>query len=120
MNLFETMGFGFAQGNLYERMPMVRTGVQFGKHDFKFQPEFAIALPSFGELAHQRTRFGGRVGLEGNQPEFQSRFVFQFPLSRMPGVAPAQLIFSYDHNLAAEGRRRRFVSEGRLAAPHGP
>ncbi|HKP14098.1 MAG TPA: hypothetical protein VJZ91_18395, partial [Blastocatellia bacterium] len=34
MDLFETTGFGFAQGNLYERMPMFRTGVQFGKGDF--------------------------------------------------------------------------------------
>ena len=49
MDLFETTGFGFAQGNLYERMPMFRTGIQFGKGDFKFQPEFAIALASFGE-----------------------------------------------------------------------
>ena len=85
MDLFETTGFGFAQGNLYERMPMFRTGVQFGKGDFKFQPEFAIALPSFGEPnldADERTRFGSRVGPESNQPEIQSRLVFQYPLSR--------------------------------------
>ncbi len=105
MDIFETTGFGFAQGNLYERMPMFRTGVQFGKGDFKFQPEFAIALPSFGEpglSADQRTRFGGRAGPEGNQPEFQSRLVFQYPLSRARGVVPAQFIFSYDHARRAE------------------
>src|SRR5207248_2721864 len=100
MDLFETTGFGFAQGNLYERMPMFRTGVQFGQHDFKIQPEFAIALPSFGEPnldADQRTRFGGRVGPESGMPELQGRIVFQFPLSRAPGVLPAQIIFSGDH-----------------------
>ncbi len=105
MDIFETTGFGFAQGNLYERMPMFRTGVQFGKGDFKFQPEFAIALPSFGEpglSVDQRTRFGGRAGPEGNRPEFQTRLVFQYPLSRAPGVAPAQFIFSYDNARRAE------------------
>src|SRR5205823_681738 len=81
MDLFETTGFGFAQGNLYERMPMFRTGVQFGQHDFKIQPEFAIALSSFGEPGlddDQRTRFGGRVGAESGRPELQARAVFQF------------------------------------------
>ncbi len=105
MDLFETTGFGFAQGNLYERMPMFRTGVQLGKGDFKVQPEVAIALSGFGEPnldVDQRLRFGGRVGPEGGQPELQSRLVFQFPVSRAPGVVPAQIIFSYDHARRAE------------------
>jgi hypothetical protein len=100
MDLFETTGFGFAQGNLYERMPMFRTGVQFGQHDFKFQPEFALALSSFGEPgldADQRTRFGGRVGPESGRPEIQARAVVQFPFSKASGVAPAQIIFSVDN-----------------------
>jgi hypothetical protein len=100
MDLFETTGFGFAQGNLYERMPMFRTGVQFGKGDFKFQPEFAIALSSFGEPGlddDQRTRFGGRVGPESGRPELEGRAVFQFPLSKASGVLPAQIIFSVDN-----------------------
>jgi hypothetical protein len=116
MDLFETTGFGFAQGNLYERMPMFRAGVQFGKGDFKFQPEFAIALASFGEAGldvDQRTRFGGRVGPESNQPELQARLVFQFPLSHAPGVAPAQIIFSADH-----AQRAEVVEAGSL--PVGP
>jgi hypothetical protein len=105
MELFESTGFGFAQGNLYERMPMFRTGVQFGKGDFKVQPEFAVALPSFGEPnldVDQRTRFGGRVGPEGGRPEYQTRVVFQYPLSRAPGVVPAQFIMSYDNAERAE------------------
>jgi hypothetical protein len=105
MDIFETTGFGFAQGNLYERMPMFRTGIQFRKGDFKVQPEFAIALPGFGEPnldIDQRTRFGSRVGPEGGRPEYQSRVVFEFPLSRAPGVVPAQIIFSYDNAQRAE------------------
>lgn len=105
MDLFETTGFGFAQGNLYERIPMVRAGVQFGGEEFKVQPEFAIVLPSFGEPTldtDQRTRFGGRVGPESDQPEIQSRLVFQFPLSHAEGVLPAWVVFSYDHARRAE------------------
>jgi hypothetical protein len=119
MDLFETTGFGFAQGNLYERMPMFRTGVQFGKGDFKFQPEFAIALSSFGEPGldvDQRTRFGGRVGPESNQPELQTRLVFQFPLSHAPGVVPAQIIFSADHARRAEIVERSVLPAGLISA----
>ena len=105
MDIFETTGFGFAQGNLYERMPMFRTGVQFGQGDLKVQPEFAIALPGFGEPnldADQRTRFGSRVGPESGRPEYQTRLVVQYPISRAPGVVPAQFIVSYDNAERAE------------------
>ncbi len=105
MDIFETTGFGFAQGNLNERMPMFRTGIQFGQGDFKVQPEFAIALPGFGEPnldADQRTRFGSRVGPESGRPEYQTRLVLQYPISHAPGVAPAQFIVSYDNAERAE------------------
>lgn len=104
-DLFETTSFGIGLGNIYERMPMFRTGVQFGKHDFKFQPEIAIALPGFGEPGlnvDERTRFGSRVGPESGRPEIEARVVFQFPLSRAPGVVPAQIVFSYDNAERAE------------------
>jgi hypothetical protein len=104
-DLFETTTLGIGLGNLYERVPMFRTGVQFGKKDFRFQPEFAIALPGFGEPglnADERTRFGSRVGPESGRPEIQARVVFQFPLSRATGVVPAQIIFSYDNAERAE------------------
>ena len=124
MDLFETTGFGFAQGNLYERMPMFRTGAQFGKGDFKFQPEFAIALSSFGEPGldiDQRTRFGGRGGPESNQPELQTRLVFQFPLSHATGVLPSQIIFSADHARRAEIIERSVLPAGPILAafPNG-
>ncbi|HEX8183934.1 MAG TPA: hypothetical protein VF747_04265, partial [Blastocatellia bacterium] len=104
-DLFETTSFGIGLGNIYERMPMFRTGVQFGKHDFRFQPEIAIALPGFGEPGlnvDERTRFGSRVGPESGRPEIEARAVFQFPLSRAAGVVPAQIIFSYDNAERAE------------------
>ncbi|MGH9899242.1 MAG: hypothetical protein ACRD63_08810, partial [Pyrinomonadaceae bacterium] len=112
-DLFDTTGFGIGMGNLYERMPMIRTGIQFGRKEFKFQPEIAIALPSFGEPGlnvDERTRFGSRVGPESGQPEIEARAVFQFPLSHAPGVVPAQIIFSYDH-----ARRAEIVPVGNLA-----
>jgi hypothetical protein len=122
MDIFETTGFGFAQGNLYERMPMFRTGVQFGKGDYKIQPEFAIALPSFGEPGldvDQRTRFGGRVGPESDQPELQARVVFQFPFSHAPGVAPAQFIVSGDHARRREIIQRANIPASLLSLPGG-
>jgi hypothetical protein len=124
MDIFETTGFGFAQGNLYERMPMFRTGVQFGKGDFKVQPEFAVALPGFGEpnlTDEQRTRFGSRVGPESNRPEYQTRLVFQYPLSRARGVVPAQFILSYDNAERAETVQAADIPAGaiRAAFPDG-
>ncbi|MBS1864755.1 MAG: hypothetical protein JSS69_02455, partial [Acidobacteria bacterium] len=124
MDIFETTGFGFAQGNLYERMPMFRTGVQFGKGDLKVQPEFAVALPGFGEPgldADQRTRFGSRVGPESDRPEYQTRLVFQYPLSRARGVVPAQFILSYDNAERAESVQASNIPAGalRTAFPDG-
>lgn len=124
MDIFETTGFGFAQGNLYERMPMFRTGVQFGKGDFKVQPEFAIALPGFGEPGltdEQRTRFGSRVGSESDRPEYETRIVFQYPISRARGVAPAQFILSYDNAKRAETVQTADIPAGalRTAFPDG-
>lgn len=119
MDIFETTGFGFAQGNLYERMPMFRTGVQFGKGDFKMQPEFAVALPGFGEpnlTDEQRTRFGGRVGSESDRPEYETRIVFQYPISRARGVAPAQFILSYDNAERAETVQAADIPAGAIRA----
>lgn len=105
MDLFETTGLGLGLGGFYERAPMMRTGLQFGKGDFKFQPEFAVVLPIYGEPSldvDQRTRFGARAGSDSAKPELQSRLVFQFPLSKAAGVAPAQIIVSGGHSSRAE------------------
>jgi hypothetical protein len=53
MNLFETTFFGAYWGNLYERSPQFRFGfVQKlgGSRNFKLSPEFAIMMPSEGDL----------------------------------------------------------------------
>jgi hypothetical protein len=52
-NLIETTGFGIGFGTLYERAPQVRVGFNHkfgGSRNFSVQPEFAIALPGFGNL----------------------------------------------------------------------
>jgi len=104
-DLFEGTGLGLAMGTFYERTPQIRTGLQFGKGDFKFEPEFALVFPGFGEgglSADQRERFGSRVGPESGQPGVQARLVFQFPLTHAAGVAPAQIVFSGGHAQRAE------------------
>ena len=96
----ETTGLGLGMGTFYERAPQFRTGFQFGQGDLKFQPEFAMTLPIFGEPGldvDQRTRFGGRAGSDSNEPEVQGRLVVQYPLSKAAGVAPAQFIVSGGH-----------------------
>lgn len=53
MNLFETTFFGAYWGNLYERSPQFRLGVVQklgGSRNFKLSPEFAIMMPSEGNL----------------------------------------------------------------------
>ncbi|MCV5262561.1 hypothetical protein OFC55_33380, partial [Escherichia coli] len=52
-NLVETTGYGIGFGTLYERLPQVRVGFNRklgGTRNFSFQPEFAIALPAYGNL----------------------------------------------------------------------
>ena len=53
MNLFETTFFGAYWGNLYERAPQFRLGLVEklgGSRNWKLSPEFAIMMPSEGNL----------------------------------------------------------------------
>lgn len=53
MNLFETTFFGAYWGNLYERSPQMRVGFiekLGGSRNWKLSPEFAIMMPSEGNL----------------------------------------------------------------------
>jgi hypothetical protein len=53
MNLFETTFFGAYWGNVYERSPQMRLGfIQKlgGERNWKLSPEFAIMMPSEGNL----------------------------------------------------------------------
>jgi hypothetical protein len=115
-NIYETTGTAIGMGALWERVPQLRTGVQFHSGDLKIQPEFAIVLPvagSSGLTDEQRARFGDRAGAESNQPGLESRLVLQFPLSHnWLNVAPAQLIVSGHH-----ARINEIIPAGTAAVP---
>ncbi len=84
-------------GNMYERLPQIKGGVQFGKGDFKVQAEAAVLLAAFGDanlantppgipvptnsVAEQlNNRFGARIGSDSGQPAVEGRVVFQYPI----------------------------------------
>ena len=109
-NTIETTGFQLGYGNIYERLPQIRTGANFllsKNRNVRFQPEFAIALSASGNTpanVADQLGFGERQGPDSNMPEFQGRFVLQFQLDKAAGVAPAQLITSWMY-----GRRRAIL-----------
>jgi hypothetical protein len=104
----ETTGLGIGYGSLYERAPQFRFGVGHnfgGSRNLKFEPEFALVLPAYGNLPtdlgtnalgiSNQLGFGERQGVDSSMPELQGRFVTQFQLDKAPGVAPAQFIASW-------------------------
>jgi len=103
-NTIENTNFGgVGYGAAYTRIPQVKAGWnhKFGAwRDLQFEPEFAIVLPAFGNLPSDvanQLAFGERQGVDSEQPGVQGRAVLQWQLDRSPGVAPAQLIFSFEH-----------------------
>lgn len=121
MNLLETTFYGAYWGNVYERSPQFRLGfVQKlgGQRDWKLSPEFAIMMPSEGDLPGSRITctvdaipstnvctlanlglasqlgYGEREGADAAKPELESRVVLQFQLDKAPGVVPAQVLWS--------------------------
>jgi len=114
-NTIETTGFHLGYGNIYERAPQIRTGVNFllsKNRSVRFQPEIAIVLPFFGNTpvnVADQLGFGERQGVDSERPEFQGRFVVQFQLDKAPGVVPAQLIASW-----TQGKRRAIVARANV------
>src|SRR5215813_2014042 len=103
-NTVENTNFGgVGYGSAYTRIPQAKVGWnhKFGTwRDLQFQPEFAIVLPAFGNLpadVANQLAFGERQGVDSEKPGVQGRAVFQWQLDRSPSVAPAQLIFSFEH-----------------------
>lgn len=103
-NTIENTNFGgLGYGAAYERAPQARFGFNFnagGSRGLRFQPEFAIVLPAFGNLptnVADQLGFGERQGTDSQRPALEGRFVTQWQLDRAEGVAPAQLIFSFEH-----------------------
>src|SRR5882672_7744638 len=103
-NMIENTNFGgIGFGAAYERMPQVRAGFNYnagGERSWKIQPEFAIVFPAFGNLplnVADQLGFGERQGADSDKPGIQSRVVLQWQLDKADGVAPAQLIGSFEH-----------------------
>ena len=120
MNLFETTFYGAYWGNLYERSPQFRVGLVQklgGSRNLRLSPEFAIMMPSEGDLPANAVTctatnitagssctvvnglanqigYGERQGADWGKPEIESRVVLQFQLDKAPGVVPAQLLWS--------------------------
>lgn len=116
-NTIETTGFHLAYGNIYERAPQIRTGANFllsKNRNVRFQPEFALVLPFFGNTPSNvadQLGFGERQGVDSNKPELQGRFVLQFQLDKASGVVPAQLITSWTY-----GQRKAIVARANVPA----
>ena len=100
-NMLETTGLGIAFGDIYERSPQFRFGYTHNFDKFQLMPEVAVVLPAIGDtpaaanLANQ-LGYGERQGPDSNTPQVEGRIVGQFKLDDSPGVAPAQLIVSWE------------------------
>ena len=109
-NILETTFLGAFSGDVWERSPQFRFGMvqKLGDSDrnWKLSPEFALMMPSTGQIYKLNGSMGGleaqigegeRQGADSGRPEFEARAVLQFQLDKAPAVAPAQLIWSgYD------------------------
>jgi hypothetical protein len=144
-SIIETTGLGVYYGDLYERSPQMRVGIVQklgGSRNFKFSPEFAVMMPSEGNLPADATTctipasfvpgtettvtcsvtnglgnqlgYAERQGSDSNSLEYEQRAVLQWQLDTAPGVAPAQLIFS-----SFEAKRSAIALASAIAAPAG-
>ena len=102
-NLLETSGGAVFFGNPYERAPQFRAGILHnfgGSRNFSIGIEPSIIMPSFGlnpaDLGEQ-LGVAERQGADSGKPQIAGRLVFQFQLDKAKGVAPAQIIFSGEH-----------------------
>jgi hypothetical protein len=108
---------GLGYGAPYTRAPQARFGFNYnagGSRSWKFQPEFAIVLPAFGNLpanVGDQLAFGERQGADSQRPAIEGRFVTQWQLDKAPGVVPAQFIVSFEHQ-----RRRAIVTAAGVPA----
>jgi hypothetical protein len=101
-NMIENTNFGgLGYGAAYTRVPQARFGLNFNAGGtLRFQPEFAIVLPAFGNLpanVADQLGFGERQGADSHRPAIEGRLVTQWQLDRAPGVVPAQFIVSFEH-----------------------
>jgi hypothetical protein len=124
--ILENTGLGLGFGILYERAPQFRFGIGQelgGSRHWKFEPEFAVALPAYGNTPSDignQLGYGERQGADSDKPEIQGRLVTQWQLDTAPGVVPAQFIVSGTY-----GSRKAIVPAANVpvafktAFPHG-
>ncbi len=115
-NLLESTQSGaFGFGNIFERQPQLRFGLNHNFGGFSIEPDFAVVLPAFGDLPSNvadQLGFGERQGVDSGRPEVQARLVAQFQLDKAPGVAPAQIIVS-----GLQGERSEVVLASGVPTP---
>jgi hypothetical protein len=124
-NMLDTTWNAAAYGATYNRSPQFRFGVvqKLGAsaRNFKILPEFAMMMPSSGQVekltfctlagvdcpsgvsstAGLLSQIGEaeRQGADSNRPELEGGLTLQFQLDKAPAVAPAQIYWSgfYGH-----------------------
>jgi hypothetical protein len=124
-NMLDTTWNAAAYGATYNRSPQFRFGevqkLGASKRNFKLLPEFAIMMPSSGQV--EKLNFctlaavycppgvsptagflsqvgqAERQGADSDRPELEAGLTLQFQLDRAPAVAPTQIFWSgfYGH-----------------------
>jgi hypothetical protein len=108
-NILETTGLGIGFGVLWERAPQMRFGWTHNFGAFQLMPEIAVVLPAMGDVPSaanlsNQLGYGERQGPDSASPQLEGRLVGQWQLDHAPGVAPAELIVSFE-----EGSRTAIV-----------
>lgn len=108
-SMLETTGLGIGFGVLWERAPQMRFGWTHNFGGFQLMPEIAVVLPAVGDVPSaanisNQLGYGERQGPDSASPQMEGRVVGQWQLDHAPGVAPAQLIVSFE-----EGHRTAIV-----------
>ncbi|HXZ32927.1 MAG TPA: hypothetical protein VEH30_11655 [Terriglobales bacterium] len=117
-SLLETTTLGGFYGSAYTRTPQLRVGwIQTLSKEYKinFEPDFAIMMPSSGQVERLGTSFSNglqnqigqaeREGADSDRPEYAGRVALSYQLDKAPGVAPAQIALSGFY-----GKRRSIVT----------
>jgi hypothetical protein len=137
-NILETTFLGAFSGDVYDRSPQFRFGLVqklSSERNVKISPEFAIMMPSSGEIyklqgpaGNATSGFeaqigeGEREGADSGRPEIEGKLSLQFQLDKAPAVAPAQIFWS-----GFEGKRTSITTDANLTGftdvasqfPHG-
>jgi hypothetical protein len=121
-NIVETTFLGAFYGTIYTRSPQMRFGVVqkvSSWRDIKFIPEFAIMMPSTGQIEKLGTlglqgqiAQAEREGADSDRPEVEARAVLEFQLDKAPGVAPASIFWAGFYS-----RRRSIVTSTNYGSP---